>query len=332
MYGVGAYLVVGHVAIAIAVGGGAWLLLYFKAPMHAFVARIGEADLRAIMQFVLVALVVLPVLPNEAYGPYQVLNPHQVWMMVVLIVGLNLGGYVAYKLFGQDAGALVGGALGGMVSSTATTVTYSRQTRQRPDLSGLAAVVLLIATAISYGRVLTEIAVVAPARFDLLAGPLAIMLVLFVVLAGGQFLLVRKQERGQAMEAHNPAELKAALLFGGLYAVVLLAIATARDQLGESGLYGVAILSGLHDVDAITLSTARLVQEDQLAAGLGWRIILTATLSNLVMKWAIAAALGHRRLALWVGALFGLAFGVGIVLALAWPDLGSHAASPGADQ
>ncbi|MBI1901993.1 MAG: MgtC/SapB family protein, partial [Planctomycetia bacterium] len=103
MYGVGAYLVVGHAAIAVAVGGGVALLLHWKAPLHEFVARIGETDVTAIMRFVLVALVIYPVLPDQAYGPYQVLNPKQVWQMVVLIVGISLGGYVAYKLLGQKA-------------------------------------------------------------------------------------------------------------------------------------------------------------------------------------------------------------------------------------
>jgi uncharacterized membrane protein (DUF4010 family) len=101
MYGVGAYVVVGHAAVAIAVGGGVALLLHWKAPLHEFVARIGETDVKAIMRFVLVALVIYPVLPDEGYAPYGVLNPQQIWLMVVLIVSIGLGGYVASKLFGQ---------------------------------------------------------------------------------------------------------------------------------------------------------------------------------------------------------------------------------------
>src|SRR5208283_1016413 len=119
MYAVGAYLVIGHDSVAIALGGAVALLLYFKGPMHAFVARIGDNDLRAIMQFVLVALVIWPVLPDQDYGPYAVLNPHLIWFMVVLMIGLSLAGYVAYKLFGEQVGAVLAGVLGGLISSTA---------------------------------------------------------------------------------------------------------------------------------------------------------------------------------------------------------------------
>ena len=319
MYGVGAYLVVGANSVAIAVGGGVALLLHFKEPMHAFVARIGESDLLAIMQFVLIALVILPVLPDQAYGPYEVLNPREIWLMVVLIVGINLGGYVAYKLFSHHVGALLAGVLGGMISSTATTVSYARSTMNGGNVL-LAAVVLIIATTVSLVRILAEVAVAAPACFGQMAPPLSVMLGWMIVLSAAAYLLGRGSSAEQPLQ-ENPAQLVPALVFGGLYALMLLAIAAAKQFFGDAGLYGVAILSGLHDVDAITLSTSRLVSHGQVEADLGWRAILSAFLANVVAKQGIVWLLGHRQLALLNLALSGAAMAGGIAILLLWPEI-----------
>jgi uncharacterized membrane protein (DUF4010 family) len=108
LYGIGAYVVLGELSVAVALGGVVALLLHYKDPLHAFAARIGERDVTAIMQFALISFVVLPVLPNRTYGPYEVLNPFQIWLMVVLIVAISLIGYVAYKLLGEKEGAVLG--------------------------------------------------------------------------------------------------------------------------------------------------------------------------------------------------------------------------------
>lgn len=172
MFAVGAYLVVGHEAVAIATGGATALLLHWKRPMHAFVARIGEADLAAMMQFVLITLVILPVLPNQTLGPYDVLNPRHIWLMVVLIVGISLGGYVAYKSLGAEAGAVLAAMLGGLISSTATTVIYARRTASAPASVRLGALVLIIASTVAMVRVIAEVSVVTPRHFVELAAPL----------------------------------------------------------------------------------------------------------------------------------------------------------------
>ncbi len=325
MYGVGAYLVVGHAAVGLALGGGTALLLHWKGPMHAFVARIGEKDLRAIMQFVLIALVILPVLPNEAFGPYSAFNPYKNWLMVVLIVGISLSGYVAQKWLGENSGAVLAGAIGGLISSTATTVSYARRASHAEGSLRLLAMVLMVATTVASARILVEIAVVAPSAFGSLAPPLAVLLAWMALLAGGMYLAAR-QENLELPTHGNPAELASALVFGGLYAVVILSVAIAKDWLGSAGLYIVAILSGLHDLDAITLSTAQLVSDDLASPGsgvnadLGWRLILTATLSNLVVKAGIVALLGNRRLFGWIALLFGAALVGGVALLLVWPD------------
>jgi uncharacterized membrane protein (DUF4010 family) len=343
MYAVGAYLVVGHTAVAVAVGGGVALLLHWKAPLHRFVGRIGETDVKAIMRLVLVALVIYPVLPDQAYGPYGVLNPQQVWLMVVLIQGISLGGYVAYKLFGQRSGAVVAGALGGVISSTATTVSYSRRTRQAPGSVAAAALVIVVASAVAFTRVLTEMAVVSPNTFWRTAPPVAIMLAWMAAVAAGVFCFVRAREAApvaregpaplgasraeppaeaemaQPPVQDNPAELATALVFAGLYALVLLGVAAARDHFGAGGLYGLAVVTGLHDLDAITLSTARFVEHGQVDASLGWRLIVAASLSNLVLKGAVVAVLGGRRLLRWIAVPFGVGLLGGIALLFLWP-------------
>jgi uncharacterized membrane protein (DUF4010 family) len=319
MYGIGAYLVVGHAGVAIALGGATALLLHWKVPLHAFVARIGETDLKAIMQFVLITLVILPVLPDQTYGPYDVLNPRRIWFMVVLIVGISLGGYVAYKWLGPRAGTVLGGVLGGMISSTATTVSYARRHRDPSPSIRLAALVLIIASAVALVRVLVEIAVVAPSTFPDLAPPLALLLGWMALLAVGMYFLARG-EHEELPPPGNPAQLTPALVFGGLYALVTLGVAAAKDSLGETGLYGIAVLSGLHDLDAITLSTAQLVDQGRVEPHTGWRLILVATLSNLVFKACLVAVLGHRWLLGWVAVLFGAALAGGLVILL-WTSL-----------
>jgi uncharacterized membrane protein (DUF4010 family) len=318
MFGVGAWVVVGSMAQAVALGGTVAVLLHLREPLHKLVGRIGEQDLQAIMQLVVVALVVLPILPDRTFGPYGVLNPHQIWWMVVLIVGLSLLGYLAYKLFGAEAGAALSGVLGGLISSTATTVSYARRSKDHPDSDRLAALVVAIAATVVFGRVLLEIAVVAWGSFSRLAPPLAVMLGGGLAMSLAVWLTGR--ERGDPPPPQgNPAELKSALAFGALYTLVLLAVAFARDRFGVAGLYAVATLSGLTDMDAVTLTTARLVESGRLDADSGWRAILVASLANLVFKGGIVAVLGSRKLFRRVAVLFGAALAVGVLILWLWP-------------
>lgn len=318
LFGVGACVVVGQMPVAVALGGAIALLLHFKKPLHEFVKGIGESDNKAIMQFVLVTLVILPVLPNRDYGPYDVLNPFKVWLMVVLMVGISLAGYVAFKIFGARAGTLLGGLMGGLVSSTATTASYARRSTRSPGSANLAALVIMIASTTVFGRVLVEVLAVAPGHFAQIGPPLVAMLAVCCVVVMVAFRFNR--ERSAELPAQeNPAELKSALIFGALYAVVILAVAAAKDHFGSSGLYTVAVLSGLTDMDAITLSTAQLVNGGTLEPNTGWRVILVAAMSNLAFKSGIVAALGDRGLLRRISLMFGAAFLGGVAILLLWP-------------
>lgn len=318
MYCVGAYLVVGHTGVAIALGGGVAVLLHFKPEMHALAGGIDDKDFKAIMQFVLITMVILPVLPNRSYGPFNVLNPFQIWLMVVLIVGIGLGGYIIYKMFGERAGTLLGAVLGGMISSTATTVSFSRLSKTSGETAGLAAFAILMASTIVFVRVLIEIGAVAPGFLPVAARPLGVMLGGLAVLSLGLWCFTRRQPAHLPTQS-NPSELKPALVFGGLYALVVLAVAAAQQYFGKSGLYVVAAISGLTDMDAITLSVSQLVSEGKLAGATGWRLILLGSMANLVFKAGIVFALGNRRLAGYTALLFGVSFVLGALLLVLWP-------------
>jgi uncharacterized membrane protein (DUF4010 family) len=322
MYVLGAYLVTGERVIAVAVGAGVAVLLQFKSELHGIVARLGAEDLRAIMTFALISCIVLPLLPNVDYGPFEVLNPFQIWLMVVFIVGVSLTGYIIYKFFGRDAGTVLGGILGGAISSTATSVSYARRCADSPETARLATAVIAIASAMVYVRVLVEIAVVAPQQFAQLAPPiLAVMAasVLGALAAWWQSL----RHRAEMPEQTNPTELKSALVFAGLYAGVLLALAAAKHYLGGGGLYAVALLSGLTDMDAITISTARLVglsDDHGISVTDGWRLILVASLSNLVFKLGIVSVIGGWPLCRRVATVFAAPLIVGGLVLGLWPS------------
>ena len=318
MFGVGAALVKGYTASAIVISGVVAVLLHWKQPLQHFVGQISERDFKAIIQLVLIGLVILPMLPNQTYGWYNVLNPYNIWLMVVLISGISLIAYVAYKLLGARTGAILGGVLGGFISSTATTVSFSRQTKVNPDAASIASLVIMIASTIVFGRILLEIGIVAPEFLSQAAAPLGIVMGLMGLLCVPRFLRVG-QNSIENPTHNNPAQLKTALIFGGLYAVVLLAIAAAKVHFGARGMYLVAMLSGLTDMDAITLSTAELVKTGHVTADTGWRVILLAALSNLVFKGGTVALLGSRRLLFSISILFSIALGGSVLLLIFWP-------------
>lgn len=318
MFVIGAVVVVNSVAIALVGAGGMAVLLQWKTPLRRLVDAATESDLRAITQLIVIALVILPILPNETYGPYEVLNPFKIWLMVSLIVSISLAAYVAAKLMGARKGALIGGALGGLISSTATTFSYASRARSDPQSAQSAAIVILIASTIVFARVLFEIAVVTPSVFAQAAPPLALMAIFMTLLC---LALNRrsKQAPPPRPDPEAPTHFWAALLFGGLYAVVLLGVAAAKEHFGDTGLYSVAALSGLTDMDAITLSSAHMVDSGRVEAKTGWRLILVGAMSNLLFKGAVAGFIGGRVLLRRLFGPFGLSVGFGILLLVFWP-------------
>jgi uncharacterized membrane protein (DUF4010 family) len=318
MFGVGAYLAIGPLSVGIVIGSAVAVLLFLKPQMHAFAHAIGSRDFKAIMQFVVISLIVLPVLPNRAFGPYGVLNPFRIWLMVVLIVGISLTGYVIYKFAGHRAGTILAGVLGGLISSTATTVSYARRSRSAPEIRGLAAHVIVIASFIVFIRVLILIGATGSSVFPALAPPVAATAGVFALLALVSAMLSPRHAR-QMPEQKNPSELGSAIFFGMLYAIVLLAVAAAREYLGIRGIYAVSLLSGLTDMDAITLSVTELAHNGTIATAEAWRAVLLASMANIAFKSAIAAILGGMRLFLHLAIFFAIALAAGAALLIYWP-------------
>ena len=318
MFLLGALVVVGPVAVAVVCTGAVAVLLHFKDPLHQTIKHIGDKEAHAVMQFVLIALVILPVLPDKTYGPLNVLNPYKIWMMVVLIVGISLVAYAAVNILGSRVGALLAGVLGGLISSTATTVSYARKSREAPEASGLAATIVLIASTIVFGRILVEAAIVAPGVIGDIAPPLLTVAAMMGLLGIISFFLAHRSAPTIPLQG-EPSELKTAIVFGALYAVILFAVALSKQYFGETGLYVVAAISGLTDMDAITLSTANLIKAGTLEASTGWRIILVASMANIAFKGWTVIMLGAPALRRHITVSFGLVLLGAAAVLLFWP-------------
>ena len=303
---------------AVLFAGVTALLLYYKNPLHQFVRGMGPEDVRAVMQFVLLTLVILPVLPNRTFGPYDVVNPFKAWLMVVLIVGIGLGGYLTYRIASSRVGTLLSGLLGGLVSSTATSAAASRLAREDATRATAAAIIVTLASAVAIFRVLVEMAVVNGKDLLVTGPPIVTFLVVFSLLTY-LFYRQRATEVVHLDPPANPAGMRSAVVFGLLYVIILLAVAAARDHLGSVGLYGVAVLSGLTDMDAITLSTAELMNTDSLDLLVGWRVILIAALANLAFKGGIVAVLGGKTLFKRIALVYGISLIAGLAILFFWP-------------
>lgn len=315
MYAVGALLAVGEIVVAVILGGAVTVLLHWRRPLHSFAKGIGEEEMRGIIQLALLALVVLPILPNQSYGPYQVLNPFHIWLMVVLIVGISVGGYIAYRFLGARVGTILGGVLGGVISSTATTVSYARRSTSSPR-STAPALIIMIASTIAFLRVGFEIAVVSPAVLAGLWPLLAIMAGFMALVCIGLYSTAKREEMAFSPDG-DPTNLWAAVVFGALYAVVLFGTAAAKSLFSDQGLYAVAAISGLTDMDAITLTATNLIADGRISLDTGARMILLGGMANLVFKGSLVATLGSRAAFKRIGIAFGLSLAVGAGL-LAW--------------
>lgn len=320
MFSVGVVLSLGERVEAMVITGAVAVLLQGKEALHRFARRIGEAEFRALTRLVLLGLVILPILPDRSFGPYEVLNPFEIWLMVVLIVGISLAAYLVYQLLGGRAGLVAAGSFGGIISSTAATIGFARRGRGSAPRARSAALAIMIASTIVFGRVLLEIGVVAPSILLPVGLPLAVMMLAMVGITLGLFWIAAPEREESLYEEEAPSDLRTALVFGLLYAVVLLAVAAAKEHFGRSGLFFVAALSGLTDMDAITLSTAQLIQSGQLTADTGWRMILVGGMSNLVFKGGAVALLGGRKPLRWVAPVFGLSLAAGVLLLWLWPS------------
>jgi uncharacterized membrane protein (DUF4010 family) len=286
----------GQVRLAVMLAIATTTLLYFKAELGGFARALERRDLISILQFAVVTFVVLPILPDSEFGPYAAFNPRQIWMMVVLISGVSLAGYVALRVVGREHGAMLLGFFGGLVSSTATTLAYARHAKNESATHSLSRTVIVTANLVVLLRLMVFAAVISPAVLPVFA-PVFGCALLAGLLA---FALTRRSRVGPTEltmpDIRNPAELRAALGFALLYALVLLLSSWLVDAIGSRGAYGVAVLSGLTDVDAITMSSLRLFDMGSLSAKQMTTAVVLALGANAVFKLGIVRVVGGASL------------------------------------
>jgi len=313
----------GEVIIAGATGVAVAVLLVAKPRLESFSRALSEAELAAALELAVVSVIVLPLVPNRGYGPWGVLNPFEIWLVVVLVSGLGFAGFVAMRLLGERRGIAVSGVVGALVSSTAVTVSMAAQSRENTRLGGVAAAAAILASTIMGVRV-----VVLTGAIDMGIVPrlLPVVVAMGIVGAIAAVLLLRAAPSGPAetkeARIRNPFSLTAALTFGVVYAVILLVVRAAQEYFGANGIYLAAVLSAVADVDAVSIAFARLG-----AGTTAWRgpaaAVSIALVTNTLTKLGIAVTMGAGSFRAYVSAALGvmaLAGGLAaIAVAQLWP-------------
>jgi uncharacterized membrane protein (DUF4010 family) len=302
--------------LTVVLGGLVVVLLSAKRPIHDFADRIDPAERRATTKFVLVALVVFPLLPDRDLTALYGLNPRFVWLMVVFVSGLSFAAYLLSRVVGAERGIALTGVLGGFVSSTATAVAMAERVTEAPSLARVGAFATVVAAVVMFPRALVEVAVVNPALLPLVAVPLGAMTVVGGVLAAGLYWRSNRAETPTRGPIENPFRLRPALVFGALFAVVLVVSDAAHASIGPSGVYAAAFLAGLADIDAITISLSRLAAEGALTPAVATTGIVIAAIANTLVKAGLVWVLGTRSLGWRVTAALGGVGAVGLVVAL----------------
>jgi uncharacterized membrane protein (DUF4010 family) len=309
----------GQLQVAAWVAVAMALMLALKDWLHRLARTIDASDIEATLKFAIVTLIILPLVPDQNYGPapLDVLNPYKVWLMVVLISGLNFASYLLIKIVGAEHGIGIAGLLGGLASSTAVTLGFSQRSRQPGADASALALGILLAWTVMFFRVVIMTGVISGALGLRLAGAMG---ALCAVSLGACYWLWRRrraQERGEVKHGHNPFELDEAIKFGLLFGIVVFVAKAAQVYLGEAGLYLAAGIAGLSDVDAITLAMADLARIDAGNLTVAARAIVIAALANTLVKSGLAATLGSpelRRLTLPISGMLFVAGALAAVL------------------
>lgn len=295
-------------------------LLSMKPALHAFLGRLQRRDVSAGVQLLFAAVVVVPLLPDATYGPLAVLNPRQLGWLTLLIAGIGFAGYVAIQALGSRRGLVVTGLIGGLVSSTAVTLSFAGRARGASrELRQGCALAVMLASSLMFVRVVVEVAVVNPALVRFVAVPMGAMaggLLLASALLYRQAREAREEGAEVKVEFSNPFALGSALKFTLLFALVLLGARAATEFLGRGGAYLAGLLAGLTDVDAITLSMANLARTGTLPEEVAVTTIFLGTASNTLTKGVMAAVVGGWSFGRWLLLVFAATLAVG-ALALA---------------
>tara|TARA_R110000823_G_C15947996_1_gene501256 strand:+ start:3764 stop:5044 length:1281 start_codon:yes stop_codon:yes gene_type:complete len=290
-------------------------LLSLKTTFRSFIKNITPAELFAFIKFSIIALLILPFLPDKDYGPEGLLNPFEIGAIIVIVSFLNFIGYFLVKYVGSKKGILLTAVLGGLISSTAVTWIYASRSKESPELSKKYASGIIIASAIMFPRLAVLAYIFNSAILEYLAIPFGL---LTLVCLAASLLLIRKDtdQPNTDINLGNPLNMWNAIGFGGIYVAILFAVFYGNKFFGESGLYYSALIAGLADTDAITISMAKFaLLEDKLI--LAANVIVTATLSNMAVKLGIVFLKGSKK----TGNLVGYSFGSVVLLGILYISL-----------
>jgi uncharacterized membrane protein (DUF4010 family) len=304
--------------VLLAVAVLATVILSIKPRMHALAERVSKDDVFATLKFLIVAIVVLPLLPDQTYGPLGVLNPHKIGLMVALIAGIDFVGYVAVRALGAGRGLGLTGLVGGLASSTAVTLSMSGRARESAQLHPSCALAVVTASTVMFPRVLLEVAVVHRPLLASLWIPLFAMTLAGLVAVG--FFYRRAQgakAKTERLEIQNPFELSSALKWGLVFVAVLMVAKLATTYLGRGGTYLAGLLAGTTDVDAITLSMANLAKSNEIEAAVAVTTIIIGTASNTIVKGVMATTIGGWHFGRMVLGAFAAMLAAG-ALGLVW--------------
>jgi uncharacterized membrane protein (DUF4010 family) len=279
------------------------VLLGFRPELHGFIRAIDREELLATFRLLLISVVILPVLPNRGYGPWAAFNPYHIWWMVVLVAAISYVGYFATRLMGTERGILITGLFGGLASSTVVALSLARRAAHDLRAPNLLAAGATIASAIMWPRIILIVGAVDPGLAARLAMPIAASTI--VAIASALWLANRGRseektlaEGGEKVKATNPLDLGTALRFGLILSAIMVVAHAASAWAGASGLLLVAGISGLVDVDAISLSVATMSIHQLVAPGVATGAILLAAVVNTVLKPAMALAIGGSSMGL----------------------------------
>ena len=287
-------------------------LLAVKPYLHTFARKISQKEIINTLKFLIIAFVILPLLPDQTFGPLNVFNPYQIWLIVVFISGISFAGYILMKFIGAERGISATGIIGGLVSSTAVTTAMAARVRESDFIIRAAVFATVVASSMMFLRVLFEVAVINPNLISLLTVPMLSMGIVGIALGLLAWKTTKVREVGEDLKLKNPFSLKPALIFGLLFLIILFASKIADIYFGSSGIYITSIISGVADVDAITISMAILAR-NTISPDVAVTAITLAAISNTIVKFLIALFFGTRKFGYLIGAIFAVIISVGLI-------------------
>jgi len=288
----------GQLQLASAIAVVMALLLALKEWLHHLATQINADDVEATLKFAIVTLIILPLVPNDTYGPppLDALNPYKIWLMVVLISALNFASYLVIKVVGTEHGIGLVGILGGLASSTAVTLGFARRSQHDGAEAPALALGILLAWTVMLVRVAIMTALISWELGQKLYLVLGLLSVASLLAVAWLWRISKRQVRGEVKSGSNPFELSEAIKFGLLFGLVVLLARAAQVYFGDAGVYLASAIAGLTDVDAITLAMADLAKMDPASLQLGARAVVIAVLANTVAKSAMVLGLGSSEL------------------------------------